>query len=92
MERIDDLEKLQGATPAQRNAADVPDRLPGTFRPGDIVQPATKTPSIRMWTIIGRVTPGRDSWFVRDEKGLRSCVSASDLRLYAATEEVGSSD
>jgi hypothetical protein len=63
-------------------------RLPGELRPGDKVQPATKTGSSkRVWTVIGRVTPGRDSWFVRYENGLRSCVSGSDLRLLSAVED-----
>jgi hypothetical protein len=73
---------------AQGSRVDEPARLPGELRPGDKVQPATKTGSSkRIWTVLGRVTPGRDSWFVRYENGLRSCVSGSDLRLLSAVEE-----
>jgi hypothetical protein len=73
---------------AQRGVAAEPARVPGELRPGDKVQPATKTGSSkRIWTVLGRVTPGRDSWFVRYENGLRSCVSGSDLRLLSAVED-----
>ncbi|MCW2547818.1 MAG: hypothetical protein JWN96_2278 [Mycobacterium sp.] len=92
MERSDDLDKSLPAARAQRNPVDTSDRLPGEFRPGDIVQPATKTPSRRMWTVISRVNPGRDSWFVRDENGLRSCVNGSDLRLYVPAQREGTAD
>jgi hypothetical protein len=74
---------------AQSSRVDETARLPGELKPGDKVQPATKTGSSkRIWTVLGRVTPGRDSWFVRYENGLRSCVSGSDLRLLSAVEDV----
>jgi hypothetical protein len=70
--------------PSQKSAPTDP-RLPGEFRPGDQVQPVRKTRSIRVWTVVGRVRPGHDSWFVLDEKGLRTCVSGSELQLYRPT-------
>ena len=73
---------------AQDRRTGEPARLPGELRTGDKVQPATKTGSSkRIWTVLGRVTPDRDSWFVRYENGLRSCVSGSDLRLLSPVEE-----
>jgi hypothetical protein len=56
--------------------------VPSEFRPGDVVEPRTKQggPSRRRWTVLGRVRPERDSWFVLDQRGLRTIVAGSDLR------------
>jgi hypothetical protein len=56
--------------------------MPREFRPGDVVEPRTKQggPSRRRWTVLSRVRPNHDSWFVLDQRGLRTIVTGDDLR------------